>query len=112
MGLFGGGNSSSSTSTQSSGFSQIGGPALQVQGSGNNVRFIDPGALKAATNIALASLQQVEVAGQNSSNTVSQAVGAVSQAAQGQTNTLIDTALKWAAIVALGYFAFHAFGKR
>ncbi len=113
MGLFGGGNSSSTTrtTTQDAGFSQVSGPALALQGTGNNIQFVDQGAIKAATTIATQALGNVEIAGQQASQTTSQAVAAVSQAAAGQTDTLITTGLKWAAIIAIAYFAFKAFGK-
>lgn len=113
MGLFGGGNSSSSkkTVTQSSGFDQTYGDATAIQGKGNTVNYIDPGALKAAQSIAGEAMSQVNLAQQNAANTSSAAIQAVSQAAQGQSQSLISEGLKWGALVALGYFALRAFGK-
>jgi hypothetical protein len=113
MGLFGGGNSSSSTNTttQSTGFSQIQGNASAVQGSNNTVSFVDPGALQAAQTIAGEALDQVNLAQQNSSNTAAAAIQAVASSAQGQTQSIVLEAVKWGALVALGFFALKAFGK-
>lgn len=122
MGLFGGGNSSSSSTAQEGGFSNVNGSALQLQGSNNRVTLSDSGAIKAAQSIATQSLQSSEnIAGEalnqatlaqtNSSSAVSQALTAVAQSAQGQTQSIILEALKWGALVALGYFALKAFGK-
>ena len=114
MGLFGGGNSSSSTRTtsQSSGFSQVSGDASAIQGSNNNISFVDPGALAAAQSIAGEALNQVDLAQQNSANTASSAIQAVSSAAQGQSQSIILEAVKWGAIVALGFFGLKAFGGK
>ena len=113
MGLFGGGNSSSTTktTTQSSGFSQISGPALALMGSGNSITFSDQGAIQAAQNIAGEALNQVDLAQQNAAGTSNAAIQAVAQASQGQSQSLISEGLKWGALVALGFFALKAFGK-
>ena len=113
MGLFGGGNSSSSTrtTTASGGFSQISGPALQLQGNANSVQFIDPGALKAAQTIAGEALNQVDLAQQNANGTANSAIQAVAQASQGQAQSLLSEGIKWGAILGIGYIALKAFGK-
>lgn len=113
MGLFGGGNSSSSTTAQSGGFSQVSGPAVQLQGSQNRVTFnsIDPGALQAAQTIAGEALDQVNLAQQNSSNTAAAAIQAVASSAQGQTQSILLEGLKWGALVAVAFFAMKAFSK-
>jgi hypothetical protein len=122
MGLFGGGNSSSSTTAQSAGFSSTTGANTQVQGNNNRISFIDPGALKAATDIAGMSLQ----AGQNiagealnsaadatsgANSLASQAISAVSLSAQGQTQSILLEGVKWGALVLLGYFLMKVFAK-
>ncbi len=113
MGLFGGGNSSSTTKTtsQSSGFSQIQGDAFALQGSGNVINMTSSNALKTLQTIAGESLNQVQLAQQNASNTASSAIQAIAQSAQGQSQSLIMEGLKWGALVALAYFALKAFGK-
>ena len=111
MGLFGGGNSSSSTrtTTQSTGFSQVSGPALAMQGTGNTVSFIDPGALTAAQNIAGEALNANQLATNNASSIVSQAMQSVQAASQSQTQSLMSEGMKWGAIVALAYIAMRVF---
>lgn len=111
MGLFGGGNSSSTTrtTTLSGGFSQINGSALQLQGTGNNVTLSDSGAIAAAQSIAGEALNQVNLAQQNSANTAAAAIQGITQASQGQAQSLISEGLKWGAIVALGFLAVKAF---
>lgn len=111
MGLFGGGNSSSSTTALSGGFSSVQGSALQLQGNQNRITFSDEGAISAAQSIAHEALDQVQLAQQNSSNAASAAIQAVSSASQGQTQSIILEAVKWGALVALGFFALKAFGK-
>lgn len=111
MGLFGGGNSSTNTTRQSSGFSQVSGDAVNLLGNGNNLSFVDPGALKTAQTIAGEALSQVQLAQTNAANTASAALQTVAQASQGQSQSLISEGIKWAALVALAYFALKAFGK-
>lgn len=114
MGLFGGGNSSSSTTTttQNAGFSQVGGSALALQGSGNRITLTDKNALDTAQNIASQALHQVEVASSNGSSIASQAISSISAAAQSDTQSIALTALKWGALAFVAYMAFKAFGKR
>ncbi len=113
MGLFGGGNSSSTTRTtsQSSGFSQTQGDAFALQGSGNVINMTSSNALKTAQTIAGESLSQVQLAQQNAANTTSAALSTVAQATQGQTQSLVSEGIKWGALIALAYFALKAFGK-
>lgn len=109
MGLFGGGNSSSSTTAQSGGFSQINGSALQLQGSNNRVMLSDQGAIAAAQSIAGEALNQVQLAGQNQSNTAAAAIQSIASASQGQAQSVLLEAIKWGAIVAVGFFALKLF---
>ncbi len=115
MGLFGGGNSSSSTSSQSAGFSNITGPALQIKGSGNRLTMTDDGAVSGAfglvESIAGEALSNAQVSAQNQASSVSQAINAVQQASQGQAQNIATTAIKWGALAALAYFAMRALSK-
>ena len=108
MGLFGGGNSSSTSTAQEGGFSNINGSALQLQGSHNRVTLSDSGAIAAAQSIAGEALHQVDLAQQNSANTAASAIQTVAKASQGQAQSLISEAIKWGALVALAFFAVKA----
>lgn len=110
MGLFSSSKSSSTTNAQEAGFSEIGGNALAIQGSGNTVRLTDQGALRAAENIARESLRQVELAGTNTVASVSEAVKAVSESSRQETENIVLNATKWGAFALIAWAGFKAFG--
>lgn len=105
MGLFGGGNSSSSTTAQSGGFSQVQGSALQLQGNQNRITLSDSGAIAAAQSIAGEALDQVNLAQQNSANTAGAAIQAIASSSQGQAQSVLLEGIKWAAIVGIAFAA-------
>ena len=81
MGIFGGSSkSSSNTTNNSSGFSEIAGQAVVVQGSGNTVSLSDHGAINSAFGFAGEALKYSETIGSQAVRDAGQAVGAAMQA--------------------------------
>lgn len=97
------------TRTQNAGFSEIGGDAFAL-GDGNSLTLTDQGALDVANNIATQSLRQVELAGQNSVDTVGQAVEAVAESAREESENLVGN-FKTVAIMAVIAWAIVGFAK-
>lgn len=106
MALFGGSKSNVTnlTETQNTGFSEIGGPAVAVQGEGNTIALqqTDLGAIRSAQAIAERSLEQVELAGGRTAETVSEAVRAVAESGRAETENITREALRYGAYAALG----------
>ncbi len=93
------------TETQNAGFSEIRGPALALHGTGNLLEFTDAGAIEAGREVALAGLEQVELAGQRTSRTVGRAVEAVSESAREETENLVGDMKTVAVYAIVGYLA-------
>lgn len=117
MGLFGGGNSKSysTTETQTSGFSEVTGEVANIQGDSNAVTLTDQGAIENALKFAGEtvdrSLGSVEVASNQATARASEAIAAVSESARGEVQDLGREAIKWGVFGVLGYGAFQAIGK-
>ena len=91
MGLFSSSRSSTTNQirTQNAGFSEIGGPAVAIQGPGNRVTLTDQGALDLASDIASGAFEQVELAGSRAGRAVSDAVEAVAESNREETENVI-----------------------
>jgi len=125
VGLFDSKSTTNQTTTsQNAGFSEIGGSALSLNISGaagkgarqdTTVNMLDGGAIAGAFGFASdaqrEALRQVELAGANSRQAVTEAVAAVSESARTESENLIQQALKWGTFAVLGYAALRAFGK-
>lgn len=127
-GFFGSGGSESTTTNQTvnqtneTGFSEVSGTAQNnsIQGNNNAIYTSDFGALSTAKDIALGSLNQVELANNNAASlvsginanaqdTISQAVQAVSASARSETENIVINIAKWAGIAAIAYALMKAF---
>ena len=113
MGIFGGSKSYTTvdTRTQNVGFSEIGGPAIALQGSGNSIMLTDQGALQVAGDIAAQAFDQVELAGKNAVAAVSQAVEAVAESSREESENLVGN-VKTVAILGVIAWAVVQFVKR
>lgn len=125
MGLFDSKSTTNQTTTsQNAGFSEIDGSAvsLNISGAGGKgarqdttINLLDAGAIGGAFDFAKSAqseaLRQVELAGANTRQAVTEAVSAVSESARTESENLIQQALKWGTFAVLGYAALRAFGK-
>lgn len=125
MGFFDSKSTTNQTNTsQNAGFSEIGGSAVSLNVSGasgkgsrqdTTINMLDGGAIGGAFDFAKAAqseaLRQVELAGANTRQAVTEAVTAVSESARTESENLIQQALKWGTFAVLGYAALRAFGK-
>lgn len=125
MGFFDSKSSSKTeTTNQNAGFSEIGGSAVSLNVSGaagkgsrqdTTINMLDGGAISGAFGFASdaqrEALRQVELAGANTRQAVTEAVTAVSESARTESENLIQQALKWGTFAVLGYAALRAFGK-
>lgn len=113
MALFGGSKSNVSNivETQNAGFSEIAGPAVAIQGEGNAVTLTDQGALAVAQSIVDRALEQVELAGARTAQTVSQSVAAVAEAGRAETENITRDALRYATYAAVAIAALYALGR-
>ena len=113
MGLFSSSKSSTTniTETQNVGFSEIGGPAVAIQGEGNTVQLTDQGALAVAQSIAEDSFDQVEIAGRNAVQSIGQAVEAVAESNREESENLVGN-FKTVAILGVIAWAVVQFAKR
>ena len=132
-GFFGSGSKTSKstnyTTSQSAGFSELGtgATAVAVQGDiAGGINLSDFGALDTARQIAEASLAQVELAGKQASDTVSDAlartsstvsnaIGAVSQSARAETENILIQGFKYLAVVGAIFaiaYGVRAFAKK
>lgn len=91
MGLFGGSKSYTTvdTRTQNVGFSDIGGPALALQGSGNTIMLTDQGALKVAGDIVAQAFASMDMSSKQAAAGVAQAVEAVAESARDESENLV-----------------------
>ncbi len=91
MGLFGGSKSYTSvdTRTQNVGFSDIGGPALALQGSGNTIMLTDQGALKVAGDIAAQAFGSIDMASKRAAAGIAQAVEAVAESNREESENIV-----------------------
>lgn len=112
--------SSTTTTTQNAGFSEIGGSAtsLNITGGGKksrqdiSVNMLDGGAIKDsfafASGVTGEALKQVELAGTRASSALTEAVKAVSESNRAETENVWREALKWGVIALLGWGALRA----
>lgn len=98
------------TTTQNTGFSDIGGSAVAIQGTGNRVQFTDQGALKLAGQIADRSFNQVELSNKSAFQGIAQAVDAVSTAAAEESENIVSN-LKSLAFMGIIAWAVVGFSK-
>jgi hypothetical protein len=106
-GFFGSGAKSAETNTtsQQSGFSEIGGSAtsLNLSGGKNNINMTDLGAVMGGLDLAREALQLVSGANAKSTDALSSQVGQAyalaNQARQSETSGAINNFLKYGAIV-------------
>lgn len=112
MGLFSSSKSSTTnlTETQNTGFSDISGQALALQGEGNVVTFTDQGAVKFAGQVADRSFDAIEQSAKLSADSVSEAVSAVAESAREESENIIGN-FKTLAIVGIIAYAAVSFGK-
>jgi hypothetical protein len=111
------GSSSSRTNTsnynQNAGFSEVGmaqslNLAFGNKSKGNSVTVVDGGAINALSGIAGEALRQVELAGNNTRSSISDAIQRVAESARSEQENVAITLGKWAMIAAVVYFGFRA----
>lgn len=109
MGLLSGGNSSSSskkeTTTQNTGFSEISGQALAIQGSGNAVNFLDQGAIAGAFDFAKDALKFSETVNAQGAGLVSSAVGAVADSRKSESENISGKAITYISYAGIAFAA-------
>lgn len=113
---------STTTTTQNAGFSEVGGQALSINLTGGGkkssqattVNILDAGAIDKAFTFAgqaqAGALRQVELAGNTTAQTVREAVAAVSESGRTETENLAQAAMRWGTYALLGYAALRLFG--
>ena len=112
MGLFSSSKSSTTnlTTTQNTGFSDVTGQALALQGEGNVVNLTDQGALKVANDIAAQAFDQVDLVNSRASSSIAQAVEAVAESAREESENLVGN-FKSLAIMGILAWAVVGFAK-
>lgn len=102
MGLFGGSKSKSSSTSnvtsQSGGFSEIAGNAVQVQGSGHSIALLDQGAIEKAFSFAEQVATQVTNVGRD---TTSQALTAVAESRKAESENVTSKAIVYGSYAAI-----------
>ncbi len=112
MGLFSSSKSSTSniTTTQNTGFSDVSGPAIAIQGEGNTLNLTDQGALDVASRIAEQSFDAIDVSQANAAEAIGQAVEAVAESAREESENLVGN-FKTLAIMGIIGWAVVGFAK-
>lgn len=113
--------SSSDTTSQNQGFSEIGGPvsSLIVKGGGKKsstiVNMLDGGAVTSsyqfAGDVVERSLRSIEVAGQSAAATADAAMRAVAENARGEAENVFLQGGKWLVIAVVAVAGFMVLGK-
>lgn len=87
-----------STTTQNAGFSEIGGNAVAVQGSGNNIQLLDQGAVEKAFSFAesVSSLANASTKG-----IVEQSIAAVADSRKTESENISGKAITYFAYAAI-----------
>lgn len=110
-------NSDQTTTSQNAGFSEIGGNAnsfnlsLGKKSKGNTFNVLDGGAISRAFDFGGAALKSVEVLGASNSASIDKALAALNESARSDSENVLVTVGKWAAIAAIAYFGFRALAR-